>query len=104
MVLILLPLTGTNTLPFGSFIPGFAAISSPTVTPVRFETVCHVSPVTELARFVLLIFDAGIRLKTATTSLAFPAGTLITYGSGGVVLLRRCGFRYRMYCTLVSDA
>src|SRR5215213_7078172 len=97
MVLILLPLTGTKTLPFGSFIPGFAAIRSPTGTPVRFETVCHVSPVTEFARLVLLIFEAGIRLNTATTSLAFPAGTLIMYGSGGVMLLRRCGFRYLMY-------
>ena len=78
IVLILLPLTGTKTLPLGSFIPGFAAISSATPTPVRFEIVCQDSPCTEFARFVLLILEAGMRRKTATTSLALPGGTLIT--------------------------
>jgi hypothetical protein len=84
---------GTKTLPFGSFIPGFAAIRSATLIPVRFEMVCQLSPFCVVARFEELIFVALARLKTATTSFAFPGGTFITYGSGGVVLLRRCGLR-----------
>src|SRR5689334_20115020 len=97
MALTLFPLTGMTILPRGDAMPGLAAIRSVMAMPVRFEMFCHDSPAFELATLALLILAAGMRRNTATTSFALPAGTLTTYGSGGVVLLRRCGLRYRRY-------